>query len=103
MASSKSQPPKRICYCSPTTHPGSFRCKFHKNGQKSSYSRRSSSSSSYLELAKIAKAKSLKVFLLQIIKPSSHDLQRIRNFQPKPSRFIGSINNINQEHGVIVS
>uniref|UniRef100_M1D137 Uncharacterized protein n=1 Tax=Solanum tuberosum TaxID=4113 RepID=M1D137_SOLTU len=100
MASSNSQPPKRICYCSPTTHPGSFRCKFHKNGQKSSYSRRSSS---YWELAKIAKAKSLKVFLLQIIKPSSHDLQRRRNFQPKPSRFIGSINNINQEHGVIVS
>ncbi|TMW81995.1 hypothetical protein EJD97_007139 [Solanum chilense] len=102
MASSKSQSPKRICYCSPTTHPGSFRCKFHKNGQKSSYSRRSSSSS-YWELAKIAKAKSLKVLLLQIIKPSSHDLQRRRNFQPKPSRFIGSINNINQDHGVIVS
>ncbi|MCD9640041.1 hypothetical protein HAX54_025055, partial [Datura stramonium] len=87
MASSKSQPSKRICYCSPTTHPGSFRCKLHKNGQKSYYSRRSSSSSSssYWELAKIAKANSLKVFLLQIIKPSSHDLQRRRNFQPKPS------------------
>lgn len=85
MASSKSQPPKRICYCSPTTHPGSFRCKLHKNGQKS-YSRRSSS---YWELAKIAKVNSLKVFLLQIIKPSRHDLQRRRTFQPKPSRFYG--------------
>ncbi|CAN4113109.1 unnamed protein product [Withania somnifera] len=94
MASSKSQPLKRICYCSPTTHPGSFRCKFHRNGQKS-YSRRSSTSS-YWELAKIAKANSLKAFLLQIIKPSSHDLQRRRNFQPKPSRFFWINNNINQ-------
>ncbi|OIT08493.1 hypothetical protein A4A49_13909 [Nicotiana attenuata] len=99
MASSKFQPPKRICYCSPTNHPGSFRCKLHKNGRQSA--RRLSTSSNYWELAKVAKANSLKAFLLQIIKPSSHDLQRRRNFQPKPSRF-SWINN-NEEHGVTVS
>ncbi|KAJ1385881.1 hypothetical protein SESBI_41285 [Sesbania bispinosa] len=29
----------------------------------------------------------LKAILLQIIKPSSNDVHRKKNFQPKPSRF----------------
>ncbi|KAL5774782.1 hypothetical protein ACOSP7_012339 [Xanthoceras sorbifolium] len=89
---SKSQTPTRTtCLCSPTKHPGSFRCSHHRNMQRS-YSRstttvRFSSSDRSWELAVIAKAQALKAFLLQIIKPSSHDLQRRRNFQPKPTRF----------------
>ncbi|OAY46981.1 uncharacterized protein LOC110617041 [Manihot esculenta] len=78
----------RTCLCSPTTHPGSFRCSLHRNYQRVPSRRSSSSSSSNnWELAVIAKANSLKAFLLQIIKPSSHDLQRRRNFRPRPSRF----------------
>ena len=87
MASSKSNTLKRICTCSPTTHPGSFRCSLHRNVRKSSKNSSYSTSSNW-ELAKnMAKGNSLKSLLLQIIQPSSHDLQRRRNFQPKPSRF----------------
>ncbi|KAJ9164535.1 hypothetical protein P3X46_024100 [Hevea brasiliensis] len=74
----------RICLCSPTKHPGSFRCSLHRNFRRVPGR---SSSSNKGELAVIAKANSLRAFLLQIIKPSSHDLQRRRNFRPRPSRF----------------
>nr|XP_009770895.1 PREDICTED: uncharacterized protein LOC104221523 [Nicotiana sylvestris] len=78
----------------------SFRCSFHRN--VGNLSKRSSYSTSYnWELAKnLAKANSLKSLLLIIIKPSSHDLQRRRNFQPKPSRFFWMNNN---PDGVAVS
>ncbi|KAA0050057.1 Serine-rich protein-related [Cucumis melo var. makuwa] len=72
----------RKCLCSPTTHPGSFRCSFHRTRHKISSTR--SSSSAELELAK---ANALRAFLLQMIKPSSNDVQRRRNFHPRPSRF----------------
>ncbi|OIT01544.1 hypothetical protein A4A49_56481 [Nicotiana attenuata] len=102
MASSKSNTLKRICTCSPTTHPGSFRCSFHRNVRRQLSKRISYSTSKYnWELAKnLAKGNSLKSLLLQIIKPSSHDLQRRRNFQPKPSRFFWMNNN---PDGVAVS
>ncbi|GMY35737.1 Serine-rich protein-related [Fagus crenata] len=85
----KSSTPTRTCLCSPTKHPGSFRCSLHRNPhpQKSLTRRMVRVSRSQWELAVIAKANSFKAFLLQIIKPSSHDLQRRRNFQPKPTRF----------------
>ncbi|KAG7023478.1 hypothetical protein SDJN02_14503, partial [Cucurbita argyrosperma subsp. argyrosperma] len=81
----------RKCLCSPTTHPGSFRCSIHRNRRK--VSARSSSSSiaaittAQLKLTMLAKANALRSFLQQIINPSSKDLQRRRNFRPKPSRF----------------
>lgn len=77
-ASSLTNTTPRTCLCSPTTHPGSFRCSTHKKKPQPRVPRpnvpRNPSSS-------------LKVFLLRVIKPSSHDLQRRKNFQPKPTRF----------------
>ncbi|KAF7152715.1 hypothetical protein RHSIM_Rhsim01G0050900 [Rhododendron simsii] len=85
---SKSQTTIRTCLCSPSTHPGSFRCRLHRNVHRvSGRTTRHSASSSNWESGLIAKAQSLRAFLLQIIKPSSHDLQRRRNFQPRPTRF----------------
>ncbi|KAL4280020.1 hypothetical protein GQ457_10G029880 [Hibiscus cannabinus] len=86
-SSSKSQ--TRTCPCSPTTHPGSFRCNLHRNSNKPPASRNRvvRVSPNPWKLAVQAKANSIKALLLQIIKPSSHDMQRRRNFQPKPSRF----------------
>ncbi|KAK3221885.1 hypothetical protein Dsin_008910 [Dipteronia sinensis] len=97
----KSQTPTRTCLCSPTNHPGSLRCSLHRNRQRS-YSRSTVriSSSNRGELGVIAKANALKAFLLQIIKPSSHDLQRRRNFQHRPTRFC--LMNANT-HGVAFS
>ncbi|KAJ4709693.1 Serine-rich protein-related [Melia azedarach] len=89
---------RRACLCSPTSHPGSFRCSIHRNNQRSSSIRRRSNRS--WELAMTAKADPVKAFLLQIIKPSSHDLQRRRNFQPRPTRFCLMYGNTN---GVTVS
>ncbi|KAJ0031203.1 hypothetical protein Pint_14727 [Pistacia integerrima] len=77
----------RTCLCSPTTHPGSFRCSIHRNIQTRSSSSASAPSNRWEFALFSAKANALKAFLLQIIKPSSHDLQRKRNFRPKPSRF----------------
>ncbi|XWS11742.1 hypothetical protein CRYUN_Cryun37aG0026200 [Craigia yunnanensis] len=34
-----------------------------------------------------SKTSLIKAFLMRIIKPSNHDLQRRRNFDPKPTRF----------------
>ncbi|EEF30937.1 conserved hypothetical protein [Ricinus communis] len=91
----------RTCLCSPTTHPGSFRCSLHRNFNRfSNRSRTAHVSPRKWELSVIAKANSLKAFLLQIIKPSSHDLQRRRNFQPRPTRFC--LMNANRD-GVAVS
>jgi len=42
-----------------------------------------------------AKPDSLKAFLLQVIKPSSHDLHRRKAFHPKPTRF--SLMNANND------
>ncbi|KAG4144075.1 hypothetical protein CXB51_013569 [Gossypium anomalum] len=101
-SSSKSQ--ARTCLCSPTTHPGSFRCSLHRNFNKppTGRSRAVRIAPNSWELALQAKANSIKALLLQIIKPSSHDLQRRRNFQPKPSRFC-MLNGNRNGFGVAVS
>ncbi|KAB1201397.1 hypothetical protein CJ030_MR0G003787 [Morella rubra] len=100
----KSQATTRTCLCAPTTHPGSFRCSIHRNSRPHKVFTRPTVrlSSSQWELAAITKVNSLRAFLLHIIKPSSHDLQRRRNFQPKPSRFC-VMNNNSHDHGVAVS
>ncbi|THG04807.1 hypothetical protein TEA_021838 [Camellia sinensis var. sinensis] len=76
----------RPCLCSPTTHPGSFRCSLHRIVHKVPSQSTGHTASNHWGFAMIAKTDSLKAFLLQIIKPSSHDLKRRRNFQPKPTR-----------------
>ncbi|KAJ4957387.1 hypothetical protein NE237_024498 [Protea cynaroides] len=108
---SQSNSTNRTCLCSPTTHPGSFRCTLHRDTPRKVSNRSKirhvlSSSVNRSESSKmIAKANLLKVFLPQIIKPSIHNLRRRRNFQPKPTRFCLTSNgyiNINRE-GMAVS
>ncbi|XAR66828.1 hypothetical protein NMG60_11013175 [Bertholletia excelsa] len=89
----------RTCLCSPTTHPGSFRCSLHRNSRGVSGRSAVHTRPSHWELAVMAKAYSLKALLLQVIKPSSHELQRRRNFQPRPTRFFF----MNGNRGVTVS
>ncbi|XVE71553.1 hypothetical protein DITRI_Ditri10aG0160400 [Diplodiscus trichospermus] len=102
-ASSNSKSQTRKCLCSPTTHPGSFRCSLHRNFIKPpGRTRVVGVSQSQWELDMVAKQNSSKAFLLQIIKPSSHDMQRRRNFQPKPSRFC-LLNGNRNGFGVAVS
>ncbi|KAJ9178977.1 hypothetical protein P3X46_010813 [Hevea brasiliensis] len=117
---SSSSSSTRTCLCSPTTHPGSFKCSLHRNS-KGIYAKSkahmnqmevsassSSSSSSRTAAAKsknivmmASKANLIKAFLMQIIKPSSHSLQRRRNFKPKLTRFCPL--NGKGHHGVTVS
>ncbi|KAK7292008.1 hypothetical protein RIF29_07616 [Crotalaria pallida] len=85
-------PPSRTCLCSPTNHPGSFRCNMHKKPPRATAARplpRSPSSTNphHLDSPMLVKANSLKAILLQIIKPSSHDLHKRKTFHPKPTRF----------------
>ncbi|OMO54476.1 hypothetical protein CCACVL1_27772 [Corchorus capsularis] len=94
---SSSSSSSRTCLCSPTTHPGSFRCSLHRNfGRVPSKSVAAKSHVNRVESKAVApimmtstasKTKLIKAILKQIINPSSHDLQRRRNFQPKPTRF----------------
>ncbi|KAL3511939.1 hypothetical protein ACH5RR_024656 [Cinchona calisaya] len=90
---------KKTCMCSPTTHPGSFRCSLHKNtnrnyNQTASYSR----SSHPLNMRRSAMTNSLvrigtvegdlvKRALAALIRPSSHNLRRRCDFHPRPSRL----------------
>lgn len=91
---------KRTCLCSPTTHPGSFRCSLHKGFGNSSSS--SSSSAPYapnrLNARRSAMTNSLvriggvegdlvKRALATLIRPSSHQQRRRADFQPRPSRL----------------
>ncbi|KAK9677254.1 hypothetical protein RND81_11G131000 [Saponaria officinalis] len=80
---------KRTCLCSPTTHPGSFRCKIHRCPKKSS-SRPPSTRANINNNNGL-----LKAFLLQIISPSRHDQRRRWAFRPRPTRFRLSISNAN--------
>ncbi|CAI9113921.1 OLC1v1014626C1 [Oldenlandia corymbosa var. corymbosa] len=90
---------KKTCMCSPTTHPGSFRCSLHKSvtrnyHQASPYGR----SSHQLNMRRSAMTNSLvrigtvegdlvKRALAALIRPSSHNLRRRGDFQPRPSRL----------------
>ncbi|KAM1060676.1 hypothetical protein ACFX13_025849 [Malus domestica] len=97
---------KRTCLCSPTTHPGSFRCALHKNsprggaahqshcvGQSSSYHssislnyRRSAMKNSLVRIGGV-EGDLVKRALSALIRPSSHSQRRRVDFQPKPSRL----------------
>ncbi|KAG6422241.1 hypothetical protein SASPL_118806 [Salvia splendens] len=96
--------PKKTCMCSPTTHPGSFRCSLHKNSIVTGYGgSQASPSSSYrsshqLNMRRSAMTNSLvrigtvegdlvRRALAALIRPSSHSLRRRHDFQPRPSRL----------------
>ncbi|KAK9706249.1 hypothetical protein RND81_07G113200 [Saponaria officinalis] len=83
------------CLCSPTNHPGSFRCHFHRNFN-------SNSNSKVVKITPTAaKANTLRMLLLQmIIAPSIPDHRRRHNFQPKLSRFC--LMNSQANHGIPV-
>ncbi|KAK8584731.1 hypothetical protein V6N13_138681 [Hibiscus sabdariffa] len=102
--SSPSHCSKRTCLCSPTHHPGSFRCSLHRSsGKVSSKSEASpphfnrqkedqSKATMVLMMSTVSstpssKSSLTKSFLMQMIRPSNHRLQRRRDFHPKPSRF----------------
>lgn len=91
---------KKTCMCSPTTHPGSFRCSLHKNMNQNRGHSNSSSyrSSHHLNMRRSAMTNSLvrigtvegelvKRALAALIRPSSHHLRRRDDFQPRPSRL----------------
>ncbi|KAL3528920.1 hypothetical protein ACH5RR_008242 [Cinchona calisaya] len=90
---------KKTCMCSPTTHPGSFRCSLHKNTnlnyhQTASYSRpshqlnmrRSAMTNSLVRIGTV-EGDLVKRALAALIRPSSHNLRRRGDFHPRPSRL----------------
>lgn len=83
------------CLCSPTSHPGSFRCSLHRSSRSPArISDPKPQKKRVLDPSLLSKVGAVKAFLMQLIKPSSRHLQRRRNFQPKPTRFCG-LNNHN--------
>lgn len=78
------QTTKRACSCSPTNHPGSFRCALHKGFDVSGahapspnhrlHARRSAMTNSVVKRA-----------LAVLIRPSSHSQSRRANFKTQPS------------------
>uniref|UniRef100_A0A7N0T0P9 Serine-rich protein-like protein n=1 Tax=Kalanchoe fedtschenkoi TaxID=63787 RepID=A0A7N0T0P9_KALFE len=85
---------KRTCMCSPTTHPGSFRCSLHKNfnSHHAPYSsnrlnaRRSAMTNSLVRIGTV-EGDLVKRALAALIRPSSHQQRRRSAFQPRPSRL----------------
>ncbi|KAI3861857.1 hypothetical protein MKX03_001713 [Papaver bracteatum] len=89
---------KRTCMCSPTNHPGSFRCSLHKNSNNTSSANNYQSNNQRLSARRSALTNSLvristvegdlaKRALASLIRPSSHNQRRRSSFQPRPSRL----------------
>jgi hypothetical protein len=87
-------PPRKTCMCSPTNHPGSFRCSLHRNTNNSP----SSTTHSQLNASRSAMSNSLvriggvegewvRRALTALIRPSRHHMRRRTSFQPRPSRL----------------
>ncbi|CAK8534504.1 unnamed protein product [Lathyrus sativus] len=84
---------KRTCMCSPSTHPGSFRCSLHKNSgpavaplPKSLNTRISAMMNSLVRISGV-KEELLRRALAAQIRCSSHKQHRRNDFRPRPSRF----------------
>ncbi|XP_004251739.1 uncharacterized protein [Solanum lycopersicum] len=91
---------KKRCMCSPTNHPGSFRCSMHKKMdiRRSSSTSQTASNSIRLHMRRSAMTNSLvrigtvegelvKRALAALIRPSSHQQRRRSDFQRRPSRL----------------
>ncbi|VFQ70729.1 unnamed protein product [Cuscuta campestris] len=89
---------RRTCMCSPTKHPGSFRCSLHKNASPSGAAGPSACNSNRLNMRRSAMTNSLvrigtvegdlvKRALGALIRPSSHQQRRRLGFQRRPSRL----------------
>lgn len=90
---SSSASSRKACMCSPTNHPGSFRCRLHRKSNTCS-----SSANSQLNVRRSAMANSLvkigsvegdwvRRSVTALIRPSSHHTRRRTSFQPRPSRL----------------
>ncbi|WOH06018.1 hypothetical protein DCAR_0625441 [Daucus carota subsp. sativus] len=85
---------KRTCMCSPTNHPGSFRCSLHRNmsNQTASYpsnrlnARRSAMTNSLVRIGTV-EGDLMKRALSALIRPSSHHQKRRGSFESRPSRL----------------
>ncbi|WOL13527.1 hypothetical protein Cni_G22297 [Canna indica] len=85
---------RRTCLCSPTTHPGSFRCSLHKGfgGQAAVSSssrlnaRRSAMTNSLVRIGAV-EGEWVRRALATLIRPTSHQQRRRDAFQPRPSRL----------------
>ncbi|KAL8232284.1 hypothetical protein R6Q57_002062 [Mikania cordata] len=93
---------KKTCLCSPTTHPGSFRCSLHKNSNARNstgshvstvtyqshrlYARRSAMTNSLVRNGTV-EGDLMKRALAAFIRPSSHQQRRRSDFRPRPSRL----------------
>lgn len=103
----RNSPVSQPCMCSPTNHPGSFRCSLHKNGGSSRHHQMLSAySSRRLNMRRSAMTNSLVRIggvegdlvnraLTALIRPSSHQQRRRANFQSRPSRLSAMSENHN--------
>ncbi|XP_065870158.1 uncharacterized protein [Euphorbia lathyris] len=87
----------KTCMCSPTSHPGSFRCSLHKNTGSHSHGsdsytpnrlnmRRSAMKNSIVRIGGVEGDWVMRA-LTALIRPSSHQQKRRGDFQPRPSRL----------------
>ncbi|GJN12352.1 hypothetical protein PR202_ga30623 [Eleusine coracana subsp. coracana] len=93
-------PRKRACACSPTTHPGSFRCALHRGAigrlpsspaappvpSGLSAARRPSMASPLVRIAAVEGDDSVRRALAALVRPSSRPRRRDA-FRPRPSRL----------------
>ncbi|XP_062078236.1 uncharacterized protein LOC133782842 [Humulus lupulus] len=90
---------KRTCLCSPSTHPGAFRCGLHRGfGNNTSHhsvtpyaqnrlnARRSAMTNSLVRIGGV-EGDLVKRALAALIRPSSHHQKRRADFRPRPSRL----------------
>ncbi|XP_018856541.1 uncharacterized protein LOC109018810 [Juglans regia] len=89
---------KKACTCSPTTHPGSFRCSLHRTSATrhghhhgtSTYHlnfRRSAMTNSLVRIGGVEGGDLVRRALSALIRPSSHQQRRRAAFHPRPSRL----------------
>ncbi|BAT03993.1 uncharacterized protein [Oryza sativa Japonica Group] len=91
---------RRECACSPTTHPGSFRCALHRGAASPSRpsvaaacgglredARRSAMANSLVRIAAVEGGDHVRRAVAALIRPSSHHQRRRAAFRPRPSRL----------------
>ncbi|XP_073003830.1 uncharacterized protein [Typha latifolia] len=84
---------RKTCTCSPTTHPGSFRCSLHKGsasgggGVSSRLNARRSAMTNSLVRIGTVEGEWLRRALAALIRPSCHQQRRRAAFHPRPSRL----------------
>ncbi|KAG6413030.1 hypothetical protein SASPL_125728 [Salvia splendens] len=89
--------PKRACMCSPTNHPGSFRCSLHKSvaskpqtapcGSSGRLNMRRSAMKNSLVRIGAVEGEWVRRALAALIRPSSHQQRRRAEFRCRPTRL----------------